>query len=135
MDVHSSLGLPTFSFMAGRFESVAQRPMCRLTGLFNPFEDVLAFPFVNRHPERLPAIRVLDDRNRQIAADVCLRFWFLRRFQDLEKLLGVGSRLEARKKQVYVGFIREEQFVRLALQSGLKSVEASRLDLGWIRQE
>jgi len=71
--------------------------MCRLTDLFNPFEDVFALPFVNRHSEGLLAIRGLDDRNSQIAADVCLRFWFLRRFQDLEKLLGVGGRLEARK--------------------------------------
>ena len=87
--------------------------MCRLTDLFNPFEDVFALPFVNRHPEGLPAGRGLDHRNRQIAADVGLRFWFLRRFQDLEKLLRVSGRLEARKKQVYVGFIREEHFVRL----------------------
>jgi hypothetical protein len=88
--------------------------MCRLTDLFNPFEDVFALPFVDRHPEGLSAVRGLDDRNRKIAADVCLRFWFLRRLQDLEKLLGVGGRLEARKKQVYVGFIREAQVVRLA---------------------
>ena len=109
--------------------------MCGLADLFNPVKNLFALPFVNRHPEGLPAVRGLDDRNRQIAADVGPRFWFLRSLQDLEKLLGVGGRLEARKKQVYVGFIREEQFVRLALQSGLKSVEASRLDLGWIRQE
>jgi hypothetical protein len=81
--------------------------MCRLADLFNPFEDVFALCFVNRHPEGLPAVRGLDDRNCQIAADVCLRFRFLRHLQDLEKLLGVGGRLEARKKQVYVGFIRD----------------------------
>ena len=69
--------------------------MCRLAGLFNPFEDVFALPFVNRHAEGLPAVRGRDDHNRQIAADVGLRVWFLRRFQDLEKLLGVGGRLEA----------------------------------------
>ena len=110
--------------------------MCRLADLFNPFEDVFALPFVNRHPERLPAVRGLDDRNCKIAADVCLRFRFLSRFQDLEKLLRVGGRLEARKKQVYVGFIREEQFVRpLALQSGFKGMEASSLDLERIRHE
>ena len=110
--------------------------MCRLADLFNLVKDVFALPFVNRHPEGLPAVRGLDDRNRQIAADVCLRFWFLRRFQDLEKLLGVGGRLEARKKQVYVGFIREEHFVRpLALQSGFKGMEASSLNLEWIRHE
>ena len=110
--------------------------MCRLADLLNPFEDVFALTFVNRHPEGLPAVRGLDDRNRQIAADVCPRFWFLRRFQDLEKLLRVGGRLEARKKQVYVGFIREEQLVRLrALQSGFKGMEASSLDLERIREE
>ena len=128
--------LPALSLMAGRFDSVAQRPLCRLADLFNPFEDVFALPFVNRHPEGLPAVRGLDDRNRQIAADVCLRFWFLRRFQDLEKLLGVGGRLEARKKQVYVGFIREEHSARvLILQSGFKGMEASSLDLERIRHE
>ena len=122
--------------MAGRFESVAQRPLCRLADLFNPFEDVFALPFVNRHPEGLPAVRGLDDRNRQIAADVCLRFWFLRRFQYLEKLLGVGGRLEARKKQVYVSFICEEHLARvLILQSGFKGMEASGLDLERIRHE
>jgi len=69
--------------------------MYRLADLFNPLEDVYALPFFNRHPEGLPTVRCLDDGNRQIAANVCLRFWFLRRFQDLEKLLGVGGRLEA----------------------------------------
>jgi hypothetical protein len=122
--------------VAGRFESVAQRPLCRLADLFNPFEDVFALPFVNRHPEGLPAVRGLNDRNRQIAADVCLRFWFLRRFQYLEKLLGVGGRLEARKQHLYVSFIREEHFVRpLTLQSGFKGMEAGRLDLKRIRHE
>jgi hypothetical protein len=121
-----SHGLPALSFVAGRFDSVAQRPMCRLADLFNPFEDVFALCFVNRHPEGLPAVRGLDDRNCQIAADVCLRFRFLRHLQDLEKLLGVGGRLEARKKQVYVGFIREGHFVRLALQSGFEGMESKR---------
>ena len=110
--------------------------MCRLADLFNPFENVFAFPFVYRHPEGLPAVRGLDDRNRQIAADVCLRFWFLRRLQDLENLLGVSGRLEARKKQVYVGFIREEHLARsLILQSGFEGMEASSLDLERIRHE
>jgi hypothetical protein len=110
--------------------------MCRLAELFNPFEDVFALPFVNRHPEGVPAVRGLDDRNRKIAGDVCLWFWFLRSFQDLEKLLGMRGRLEARKKQVYVGFIREEEFVRLlALQSGFKGMETSSLDLERIRQK
>jgi hypothetical protein len=89
-------------------ESVAQRPLCGLADLLNPFEDVFALPFVNRHAEGLPAVMGLDDRNRQIAADVCLRFCFLRRLQNLEKLLGVGGRLEGGKKQVYVAFIGEE---------------------------
>jgi hypothetical protein len=120
--------------VAGRFNSVAQRPLCRLADLFNPFENVFALPIVNRHPEGLPAVWGLDDRNRQIAADVCL--WFLRRFQDLEKLLGVGGRLEARKQHLYVSFIREEHFVRpLTLQSGFKGMEAGRLDLERIRHE
>src|ERR1039458_1939110 len=128
--------LPAVPLVAGRFNSVAQRPLCQLADLFNPFEDVFTLPFVNRHPERSPAVRGLDDRNCKIAADVCLRFRFLSRFQDLEKLLRVGGRLEARKKQVYAGFIREEQFVRpLALQPGFKGVEASSLNLEWIRHE
>jgi hypothetical protein len=110
--------------------------MCRLADLSNPFEDVFAFPFVNRHQEGLPAVRGLDDRNRQVAADVRLRFWFLRRFQDLEKLLRVGGRLEARKKQVYVGFIREEHPARvLNLQSGFEGMEAGSLNLERIRRE
>jgi hypothetical protein len=110
--------------------------MCRLTDLFNPFEDVFALSFINRHPEGLPAVRGLDDRNRQIAADLCLRFWFLRRFEDLEKLLGVGGRLEARKQHLYIGFIREDQFARLlVLQPGFKRVKASSLDLERIRQK
>ena len=90
-----------------------------------------ALPFVNRHPEGLPAVRGLDDRNRQIAADVCLRFRFLRRFQNLEKLLGVGGRLEARKQHLYIGFIREEQFARpLVLQLWFQARgKASSLDL------
>ena len=66
--------LPALSFVARHFDSVAQRPLCRLADLFNPFEDVFALPFVNRHPEGLPTVWGLDDRNRQIAADVCLRF-------------------------------------------------------------
>ena len=107
-----------------------------MTDLFNPFEDIFAFPFVNRHPERLPAVLGLDDRNRQVAADVCLRFWFLRRFQDLEKLLGVSGRLEARKKQVYIGFIGEEHPARvLILQSGFEGMEAGSLNLERIRHE
>ena len=110
--------------------------MCRLAELFNPFEDVFALPLVNRHPEGVPAVRGLDDRNRKIAGDVCLWFWFLRSFQDLEKLLGMRGRLEARKKQVYVGFIREEHSARvLILQSGFKGMEASSLDLERIRNE
>jgi hypothetical protein len=72
--------LPPLSCVAGRFDSVAQRPMCQLADLFHPFGDLFALPFVNRHPEGLLAVRGLDDRNRQIAADVCLRFWLLRRF-------------------------------------------------------
>ena len=128
--------LPALSLLAGRFESVAQRPLCRLADLFNPFENVFALPFVNRHPEGLPAVRGLDDRNCQITADVGLRFWFLRRFQDLEKLLGVSGRLEARKKQVYVGFIGEEHPARvLILQSGFKGMEAGSLNLERIRHE
>ena len=97
---------------------------------------MFALPFVNRHPEGLPAIWGPDDRNRQVAADVCLRFWFLRRFQDLEKLLRVSGRLEARKKQVYIGFIGEEHPARvLILQSGFKGMEASSLNLERIRHE
>jgi hypothetical protein len=54
--------------------------MCRLADLFNLVKNVFEFPFVNRHPKGLLAGLGLDGRDRQIAADVCLRFWFLRRF-------------------------------------------------------
>jgi hypothetical protein len=73
--------------LAARFDFFAQRPLCRLADLFNPFKDVFSLFLVNRHPEGLLAVWSLDDRNRQITADVCLRFWFLRRLQDLENLL------------------------------------------------
>jgi hypothetical protein len=33
--------------------------MCRLADLFNLVKNVFAFPFVNRHPEGLTAVRVL----------------------------------------------------------------------------
>ena len=101
--------------MNWRFESVAQGPICRLTQLLNPFEDVFALTFVNRHPEGLLAGRGLDDRDRQIAADICLRFWSLIPFQDLEHLLGMRGRLEAGKKQVYVGLIGEQQTARVLI--------------------
>jgi hypothetical protein len=122
--------------VAERLESVAQRPLCRLTDLFNSFEDVFPLSFVNRHPKGLPAFRGLDDRDRQIAADVCLWLRLLRRLQDLKKLLGVGGWLEARKKQVYIGFIGEEHPARvLILQSGFKGMEASSLNLERVRDE
>ena len=60
--------------MPGRLYSVAQRPICRLADLFNPVKNLLALPFVYRHPEGLSAVRGPADRDRQIAADVCLRF-------------------------------------------------------------
>jgi len=110
--------------------------MCRLADLFNLVKNVFAFPFVNRHPEGLTAVRGLDDRNRQIAADVCLRLWFLRCLQDLEHLLGVRGRLEAREKQLYVGFIGEQHLAGvLILQSGFEGMEAGSLNLERIRHE
>jgi hypothetical protein len=66
--------LSAFFFVPWRFESVVQRPICGLTDLLNPFNNVFEFPFVYRHPEGRPPARVLADRDRQIAADVCLRF-------------------------------------------------------------
>src|ERR1017187_9079540 len=90
--------LPAFSLLGARFDSLSQRPLCRLADLFNPLKNLLSLPFVNRHPERLLAFRGLDDRDRQIAADVCLWLRLLRRLQDLKKLLGVGGWLEAREK-------------------------------------
>ena len=71
--IHSSQGLPSLSFVAGRFESVAQRPLCGLADLFNPFKDLFALPFVNRHAEGLAAVWSICDRDRQIAADIGLR--------------------------------------------------------------
>ena len=48
----------------------------------------------------------------------------------------VSGRLEARKKQVYIGFIGEEHPARvLILQSGFKGMEASSLNLERIRHE
>ena len=96
-NVHSSHWLPALSFLVVCSESVAQRPLCGLADLLNPFEDVFALPFVNRNAEGLSAVWSFGDCNRQIAADVCLRFWFLRCLQDLEHLLGVRGWLEARK--------------------------------------
>ena len=92
--------LPAFSLLGACFDSPAQRPLCRLADMFNSFNYVLEFPFANRHPEKLLAVGGLDDCKCQIAADVCRRFWFMRRFQDLEKLLGVSGRLEAREEQL-----------------------------------
>jgi hypothetical protein len=66
--------LPAVSFMVASLDFVVQRPMCRLTDLFNSFKNVSALPFVYRNLEGLPAVRGLDDRNRQIAANVGLRF-------------------------------------------------------------
>ena len=110
--------------------------MCRPADLLNPFKNLFAFPFVYQHPEGLPAVRGLDDRNRQIATHVCLRLWFLRCLQDLEHLLGVRGRLEAREKQLYVGFIGEEHPARvLILQSGFEGMEAGSLSLERIRHE
>jgi hypothetical protein len=122
--------------VAGRLESVAQRPLCRLADLFKLFENVFAFSFVYRHLKGLPTVRGLDDRNRQIAADVCLRLRLLRRLHDLEHLLGMRGRLEAREKQLYVGFIGEEHPARvLILQSGFEGMESGRLNLERIRHE
>ena len=90
--------LPAPFFLAALPDHFAQRPMCRLSDLFNPFEDVFAFPFVNRHPEGLPAVRGLDDRNRQIAADVCLRFWFLRRLSGFGEFAGSGRQAGGTKE-------------------------------------
>jgi hypothetical protein len=39
MNLHSSHGLSALSFMAGRFDSVAQRPMCRLADLSEKERD------------------------------------------------------------------------------------------------
>ena len=56
--------LPAFSLLGACFDSLAQRPLCRLADLFNPFKDMLALPFIYRHPVELPAVWGLDDRNR-----------------------------------------------------------------------
>jgi hypothetical protein len=43
--------LPAFSLLGARFDSLVQRPLCRLADLFNPFENLFALFFVNRHRE------------------------------------------------------------------------------------
>jgi hypothetical protein len=54
----------------------------------------------------------------------------------LENLMGVGGRLEAREKQVYVGFMSEEHLAGvLILQSGFEGMKVSSLDLKRIRHE
>jgi len=135
-NIHSSHWLPAISLMVTMLEFVAQSQLRRLADLFNPLKNVFEFPFVYRHPVGLLTVLGSDDRNRQIAAGVCLRLWFLRRLQDLENLMGVRGRFEAGKKQVYVGFIGEEHLAHLfVLQPGFKGVKASSFDLERICDE
>ena len=88
------MGLPSPSFVAGRFEVVARRRICNLPELSNLIDDLLPLPIVNRYLERLLARGTHEKGNCQVAAHIRLRLRVLRRFQYFEKLLGVGGRLE-----------------------------------------
>ena len=88
------MGLPSPSFVAGSLEIVARRRIHSLPELSNPVDDLLTLFIVNRYLERLLARGRPEKGDCQIAACACLRFRFLRRFQNLDQLLSLCGRLE-----------------------------------------
>jgi hypothetical protein len=86
--------LPAPSFIAVRSEITAHQPMCLLAGLDNQIDNLLSLPLVNRYSESLLARGRPEKGDCQVAADIRLRLWLLRCFQDFEKLSGLGGRLE-----------------------------------------
>jgi hypothetical protein len=86
--------LPSLPFIAVRSEIAGHQPMCSLAGLDEQIDDFLPLPIVNRHFESLLARGRTDKSDCKAAADIRLRFWLLRCFQDFEKLSGLGGRLE-----------------------------------------
>ena len=86
--------LPALSFIAVRSEITSQQPMSSLPGLNNQIDDFLPLPFVNRYLERLLARGRPEKCDCQVAFYIRLRLWLLRCFQYLEKLSGLGGRLE-----------------------------------------
>jgi hypothetical protein len=86
--------LPALSFVAGRFEAVARRPICSLAELSNPVNDLLPLSLVNRYLERLLARGNSEKGECQIAADIRLRFRLLGRLQNLDQLLCLCGRLK-----------------------------------------
>ena len=101
--------LPALSFIAVRSEITAHQPMCSLPGLDNQIDDLLSLPLVNRYFERLLARGRPEKGDGQSAADVCLRFRELRRFQKLDELSGLSSRLENKEKLAHIRFVGEDQ--------------------------
>jgi hypothetical protein len=63
--------------------------------LSNPVDDLLPLALVNRYFESRLARGRSDKRDCQVAANIRLRLWLLRCFQDFEKLSGLGGRLES----------------------------------------
>jgi hypothetical protein len=86
--------LPAPSFIALHLEIVARCRICSLPELSNPVDDLLPLPIVNRYFERLLARGSSEKGDCQVAAKIRLWFWMRRCFQDFEKLLGLGGRLE-----------------------------------------
>ena len=86
--------LPATTFVAERSDIVARCQICSLPKLSNPIDNLLSFPLVNRYFESRLARGRPDKRDCQVAAYIRLRLWLLRCFQGLDKLSGLGGRLE-----------------------------------------
>jgi hypothetical protein len=86
--------LPATTFVAERSEIVARCQICSLPKLSNPIDNLLPLFHVNRYLERLLASGRPDKGNSQVVADIRLRLWLLRCFEDFEKLSGLGGGLE-----------------------------------------
>jgi hypothetical protein len=90
-----SFELSATTFVAVYSEVVARCPICCLPELSNSLDDLSPHSLVNRYFESLLARGRHDKSNCQVAADIRLRLWLLRCFQDFEKLSGLGGGLEA----------------------------------------
>ena len=99
--------LPALPFIAVRSDITAHQAMCHLPGLHNQIDDLLPLPLVNRYFESLLARGRHDKSNCQVAADIRLRLWLLRSFQDFESSM---DSLQAYLKDAVVVALSE--FVR-----------------------
>jgi len=95
--VFFSLGLPAAYFVAAYDDFVAQQTICRLPELRNPVDDLLAFPLMNGHFERLLVRGRPDKGDCQFASDVCLWLRMSRRFQGIKQLLCLSGPLDTGK--------------------------------------